>query len=101
MKTFTTLYTGGEPAWDAENLDSMMVWAKALQEEIDKEMIEELKLVTLLQQGWIEPTFKYNSRNPDIGAWVHTHTQGEYKNLNGKWIFKNGADATAFTLKWA
>ena len=88
------------------NLDShedtiTMAFARALQEEIDKEIIEELMLVTHLKEGWVEPKFKYDNKNADIGAWVHQHAQGEYKNLNGKWIFKNGADATAFTLRWA
>lgn len=78
-----------------------MAFARALQEEIDKEIIEELMLVTHLNEGWVEPKFKYDNKNADIGAWVHQHAQGEYKNLNGKWIFKNGADATAFTLRWA
>ncbi len=95
-----TVQIKASPDWDTQTT-IISAWARALQEEIDKEMIEELKLVTLLQQGWIEPTFKYDRKNADIGAWVHTHTQGEYANLNGKWIFKNGADATAFTLKWA
>lgn len=78
-----------------------MAYARALQEEIDREIVEELMLVTHLEDGWIEPKFKYDKSNADIGAWVHVHAQGEYKNLNGKWVFKNGADATAFTLKWA
>ena len=97
-----TVEIKAEPGtWDAENLASMSAWAKALQEEIDKEIVEELMLTMHLTEGWIEPKFKYDKSNADIGAWVHVHAQGEYKNLNGKWVFKNGADATAFTLRWA
>lgn len=86
------------PSIQDEIMNSM---GEELRKAIDAEVVAEIQLVMLLEDGWVEPTFKYDNKNPDIGAWVHTHTQGEYKNLNGKWIFKNGADATAFTLKWA
>lgn len=75
--------------------------AEQLRKAIDEELLAELQLVMYLDEGWVEPKIKYDKSNTDIGAWVHTHIRGEYKNLNGKWIFKNGADATAFTLKWA
>lgn len=76
-------------------------FSEILQQEIDKEFVQEMQMVLLLKEGWICPEFKYLHDKADMGAWVHINAQGEYKNLNGKWIFKNGADATAFTLRWA
>ena len=78
-----------------------MIYAKALQEEIDREIVETIHLTHLVKEGWILPACNYQKHNSEIGAWVHSTAKGEYGNLNGKWVFKDPADATLFTLKWS
>lgn len=79
----------------------MAIMAKSLQEEIDREFLAGLELAWLVDGGWICPDVAYANHNSEVGAWVHCNIRNEYKNLNGRWVFKDPADATFFTLRWA
>jgi hypothetical protein len=89
------------------------VFAKQLSEEIareiDKEIIEILMIDMLTDQGWIQtkinPAFgdrTYKSEwYAETAEWVHMNATGDYKMLQGQWLFKEPKDATMFILRWS
>jgi hypothetical protein len=80
---------------------SINVFAEKLAHEIDKHLLETLHISKLINDGWVMPAFNYSKSNVELGAWVHLNTKGNYKNLDGRWIFQDPADATLFTLRWS
>ena len=97
---------------DLENimLDRM---SKEIAREIDKELLDDIMIAVLKDEGWIET--KVNPAYTDIGMlsgryeqwysqtaeWIHINAQGDYKLLRGQWLFKDPSDATMFILRWA
>jgi hypothetical protein len=91
-----------------ENDDLARTFSEELAKEIDREILNDILAIRLIKEGWVQPSIPYvkyrwpfNDRLAEIGEWVHLHATGDYRNINGKWVFENPADATAFTLKWA
>ena len=79
--------------------------ALAMANEIDKQLINNLIIVDLIEKsGWtktnLEMTFSDFSIS-DISAWIHINATGDYKLVDGYWFFEKAEDATAFTLRWA
>jgi hypothetical protein len=89
--------------------DISAAFSEELAKEIDREIVNEIIMVSLIKdKGWTQPDIPYNkyswpfdNRLAEISEWVHLNATGEYKNLNGKWVFELASDATMFTLKWA
>ena len=93
-------------------LDSM---GKDMAREIDKGLLIDLAIKSLVSEGWIQT--KINPAFTDIGMnivpsrfddwysqtaeWIHLNAQGDYKLLKGQWLFKDPRDATMFILRWA
>jgi hypothetical protein len=91
------------------------VFAKQLSEEIareiDKEIIEILMIEILKDKGWIQtkinPAFNNNTAMyrstwyTDTAEWIHMNATGDYKMLQGQWLFKEPKDATMFILRWS
>jgi hypothetical protein len=83
--------------------------AKDMAREIDKEILEILMIDMLTDKGWIKtkinPTFNNRSYKSEWYAetaeWVHMNATGDYKMLQGQWLFKEPKDATMFILRWA
>jgi hypothetical protein len=90
-------------------------FAKQLSEEIareiDKEIIEILMIEMLTDKGWIQtkinPAFNNNTAMyrstwyAETAEWVHINSTGDYKMLQGQWLFKEPKDATMFILRWS
>jgi hypothetical protein len=90
-------------------------FAKQLSEEIareiDKEIIEILMIEMLTDKGWIQtkinPAFNNNTAMyrstwyAETAEWVHINSTGDYKMLQGQWLFKEPKDATLFILRWS
>jgi hypothetical protein len=91
------------------------VFAKQLSEEIareiDKEIIEILMIEMLKDEGWIQtkinPAFGNNTAMfrstwyTETAEWIHMNATGDYKMLQGQWLFKEPKDATMFILRWS
>ena len=89
--------------------------AKEIQEQINKELFEDLMTGVLTKDGWTQT--KVNPAFTDIGMnivpsrfddwysqtaeWIHLNAQGDYKLLKGQWLFKDPKDATMFILRWS
>jgi len=90
-------------------------FAKQLSEEIareiDKEIIEILMIEMLTDKGWtqtkINPAFNNNTAMyrstwyTETAEWIHLNAIGDYKMLQGQWLFKEPKDATMFILRWS
>ena len=58
---------------------------------------------TLVPFGWtvVEVEYGPDKKWIDVMAWFESNCVGDYKEHNGKWLFKNEKDAIIFKLKWA
>ena len=96
---------------DLEN-DIAQSLADEIAKEIDKNLLDDIMIAVLKDEGWIET--KVNPAYTDMGMlsgryeqwysqtaeWIHKNAQGDYKLLKGQWLFKDPRDATMFILRW-
>lgn len=72
--------------------------------EIQKEMDDGIMSSMLVDQGWTKTNIDCHFLNAELIAttaeWIHLNAQGNYKLLNGYWLFERAEDATLFTLKF-
>lgn len=87
--------------------------ADEIAKQIDKELLDDIMIAVLKDEGWIET--KVNPAYTDIGMlsgkyeewysktaeWIHINAQGDYKLIKGQWLFKDPRDATMFLLRWS
>lgn len=78
--------------------------AKEFSEHIDREIFEGVQSEILRDKGWtwtpLDCGFLYRERIAKTSEWIHVHATGDYKFLNGHWLFERAEDATMFTLKF-
>jgi len=94
---------------EQDMLDRM---GKEMAQEIDKELLDDITIAILINDGWTEtkvnPAFtdmgmlsgRFEDWYAQTGEWVHKNAQGEYKLVKGQWLFQDPRDATMFILKW-
>ena len=87
--------------------------ADKLAKQIDKELLDDIMIAVLKDEGWIEtkvnPAYtdmgmlsgKYEEWYSKTAEWIHINAQGDYKLIKGQWLFKDPRDATMFILRWA
>ena len=80
--------------------------------KIDKDLLDDMMIAVLKDEGWIEtkvnPAYtdmaidsgKYEEWYSKTAEWIHINAQGDYKLIKGQWLFKDPRDATMFILKW-
>jgi len=85
---------------------------KEMAREIDKELLDDMMIAVLKNDGWTEtkvnPAYtdmgmlsgKYEEWYSQTAEWIHLNAQGDYKLIKGQWLFKDPRDATMFILKW-
>jgi len=71
--------------------------AKILQEEIDKEIVNELKAQQLVNDGWIMIPFTVKISID----WFRENIQNEYIMLSEAMYFKSHDDAVLYSLTWS
>lgn len=86
---------------------------KDIAREIDKDLLDDLMIDVLKDEGWIKtkinPAFtdmgmlsgRYEQWYSQTAEWIHLNAQGDYKLLKGQWLFKDPKDATMFILRWS
>ena len=96
---------------DLEN-DIAQSLADKLAKQIDKELLDDIMIAVLKDEGWIEtkvnPAYtdmgmlsgKYEEWYSKTAEWIHINAQGDYKLIKGQWLFKDPRDATMFILRW-
>ena len=79
--------------------------AKVLQEEIDREIINDIHRRDCMLKGWTELPFKTDGILPDtigkMAEWLHLHAIGDYRFFGNEIWFENKQDLTAFILRWS
>ena len=86
----------------------LATFTEEIAREIDKEILETIMIDVLTDEGWTLTKINHIfgdvvSRNDwysKTAEWIHLNAQGEYKLLNGQWLFENKKDATMFILRW-
>jgi hypothetical protein len=87
--------------------------ADEIAKQIDKELLDDIMIAVLKNEGWIET--KVNPAYTDMGMlsgkyeewysrtaeWIHINAQGDYKLIKGQWLFRDPRDATMFLLRWS
>ena len=86
--------------------------ADEIAKQIDKELLDDIMIAVLKNEGWIEtkvnPAYtdmgmlsgKYEEWYSKTAEWIHLNAQGDYKLIKGQWLFKDPRDATMFILRW-
>jgi hypothetical protein len=87
--------------------------ADEIAKQIDKELLDDIMIAVLKNEGWIEtkvnPAYtdmgmlsgKYEEWYSKTAEWIHINAQGDYKLIKGQWLFKDPRDATMFLLRWS
>lgn len=71
--------------------------AKILQEELDREILNETLKQQLRLKGWTEVT-----PHTDVDTeWCNAYIKKPYNKFGQHWYFSDERDATLFTLKWS
>ena len=81
--------------------DIEIALADALQEEINKEILLDLRCRELVSQGWTLVTLD-NAITDNMGLWMQENIHGDWRAFyNGRWVFENNEDAALFAMRWA
>ena len=86
------------------NIDSdefAEIFAKILQEEIDREIVDSMITDDCKTNGWVGVPITAIDSPIDMSEWVHLNATGDYRFAAKTWWFENAIDATNFALKWA
>ena len=87
--------------------------ADEIAKQIDKELLDDIMIAVLKNEGWIEtkvnPAYtdmgmlsgKYEEWYSKTAEWIHINAQGDYKLIKGQWLFRDPRDATMFLLRWS
>ena len=87
--------------------------AEEMAREIDKELLDDIKIAVLTNEGWIKTTVnpaftdlgmlsgRYEQWYSQTAEWIHKNAHDDYKLLKGQWLFKDPKDATMFILRWS
>lgn len=77
--------------------------AQEKSKELQKSMDYDLLCEIMVPFGYTVVEIEYGSKKKwfEVMEWVSKNCTSEYKEHNGKWLFKNEEDAVMFKLKWA
>jgi len=74
--------------------------AKILQEEIDREVLNQINWEFIKSKNWIE--VKIPAYSDKIPVWCESNLKHDYKEFDKVyWYFESEQDATMFTLRWS
>ena len=79
--------------------DMYSEFAKKLQEEIDKEILEELLITMYESKGWIVVPYSENYAKID-GLWMQENIKHDWRLFVTSAVFENKEDAVLFTMRW-
>ena len=87
--------------------------ASKMMKDIDDGIMDNIMKQTLLDRGWIEsginPAFSkqgmldqsFEDWYSKTAQWCHLNATGDYKLIQGQWLFERDEDAVVFILRWA
>ena len=73
--------------------------AQILREEIDKEIVLEVRCQALVDQGWTMVKLAVTDLD-DVGPWMQANIPGDWRGFTDRWLFEHADDATLFTMRF-
>lgn len=82
--------------------DAEQLLIDILTEEINKEIVAEVAIESLLRKNWYLVTIADPSLPHDgIGPWIQSNIKGEWRAyIGGRYVFEFENDAVLFKLRW-
>lgn len=79
-------------------MDIDLELAQILKDEIDKEILTQIRVASYVEQGW--HLVVCSAPIEDIGGWMQENIQDEWRVFFSDWLFKDSDDAVLFRLTW-
>lgn len=74
--------------------------ARILQEEINREVLIEMKVKKRIDNGWTLVTVGDDVDYSGIDEWVGSNIRDEWRAYDERWLFKDPQDAILFKMTW-
>ena len=71
-----------------------------IQEEIDREVKQELAVMYFTDQGWTKVTID-NPELDDIGPWMQENIYSSWRGFTTQWVFEDPEEAILFRMRWS
>lgn len=75
-------------------------FADILQEEINKEVIVDIKVAALVANGWHLITIDNSVDFGNVGQWMQENIRHNWRLFSGRAVFENENDAVLFKMTW-
>jgi len=75
--------------------------ADMLREEIDKEIVAEIRIAQLVSEGWTVVAFDNNISLRGIDDWIRSNIQHGWRLFPGRGVFESADEAVLFKLTWS
>lgn len=73
--------------------------ADILRQEIDREILTEIRIAQLIEQGWFMVTV-FGLDMDGVGTWMEDNIRGNWRGFTTSWMFESENDAVLFKLRW-
>jgi len=80
-------------------IDIEQALSDILRQEIDKELVIDMRCRDLISRGWTMVTI--DAAMEDIGAWMQANIRGDWRAFHDRWLFEDADEAVLFTLRWS
>lgn len=74
--------------------------ASILREEVDREILTEIKIADLCSQGWTQVAVSDTVSFKNIEPWIEANIRDEWRAYDARWLFRDTDDAMLFKLTW-
>lgn len=82
------------------SIDIEEEWARVLQEEINREVLTEIKIKKRVDDGWTLVTIGDDVSLKGIDKWIGENIKNEWRAYDERWLFKDSQDAMLFKMTW-
>lgn len=82
------------------SIDIEEEWAKVIQEEINREVLTEMKIRKRVDDGWTLITIGDDVSLKGIDEWISENIKDEWRAYDDRWLFKDSQDAMLFKITW-
>lgn len=73
---------------------------KIIQQEIDREIIQEAAIAYFVGEGWTRVVIS-NTDLEYIGSWMQENIRGNWRGFTTQWVFEDPEEAILFRMRWS
>lgn len=73
---------------------------RIIQEEIDREVKQEIAVAYFVDQGWTKVSIS-NEDLDEIGPWMQENINGNWRGFTTQWVFEDPKEALLFKMRWS